>query len=100
MATTIRPSLQSVISGHVPPNHQGELQGALTSLMSLTTIVAPLILNNIFFYFSSGKAPFYFPGMHFLIGAACMLLSVILANRVLSREKKEQHLQPSADAAG
>jgi DHA1 family tetracycline resistance protein-like MFS transporter len=94
------PSLQSVISGHVPPNHQGELQGALTSLMSLTTIVAPLILNNIFFYFSSGKAPFYFPGMHFLIGAACMLLSVILANRVLSREKKEQHLQPSADAAG
>lgn len=33
------PSLQSVISGHVPANQQGELQGALTSLMSLTTII-------------------------------------------------------------
>lgn len=81
------PSLQSVISGHVPPNHQGELQGALTSLMSLTTIIGPLIMNGTFAYFTSSKAPFHFPGIHFLIGAACMLFSVIIANRVLSREK-------------
>jgi DHA1 family tetracycline resistance protein-like MFS transporter len=83
------PSLQSVISGHVPPNHQGELQGALTSLMSLTTIFGPLIMNGTFAYFTSDKAPFNFPGMHFLIGAFCMLLSVIIAYKVLSREKKE-----------
>ena len=36
------PSLQAVISGHVQPSHQGELQGALTSLMSLTTIIGPI----------------------------------------------------------
>lgn len=83
------PSLQSVISGHVPTNQQGELQGALTSLMSLTTIIGPLIMNSTFAYFTSNKAPFYFPGIHFLIGATCMLLSVIIANKVLSREKKE-----------
>ncbi|WP_431216087.1 TCR/Tet family MFS transporter [Puia sp. P3] len=84
------PSLQSVISGHVAPNEQGALQGSLTSLMSLTTVVGPLIMNNIFAYFTSSKAPFLFPGMHFLLGAICMLLAVIIANRVLSREKKEQ----------
>lgn len=84
------PALQSVISGHVPSNEQGALQGALTSLMSLTTIIGPLIMNGTFAYFTSSKAPFYMPGMHFLIGGACMLLSVIIANRVLSREKKEQ----------
>ncbi|HEV3326752.1 MAG TPA: MFS transporter, partial [Puia sp.] len=84
------PSLQSVISGHVPPNHQGELQGALTSLMSLTTIFGPLIMNGTFAYFTSDKAPINFPGMHFLIGALCMLLSVIIAYKVLNREKKEQ----------
>ncbi len=83
------PSLQSVIAGHVPTNQQGELQGALTSLMSLTTIIGPLIMNSTFAYFTSEKAPFNFPGIHFLIGAACMLLSVIIANKVLSREKKE-----------
>lgn len=83
------PSLQSVISGHVPPNQQGELQGALTSLMSLTTVVGPLIMNSTFAYFTSAQAPFYFPGMHFLIGAVCMMLSVIITYKVLTREKRE-----------
>lgn len=83
------PSLQSVISGHVPSNQQGELQGALTSLMSLTTIIGPLIMNGTFAYFTSGKAPFHMPGIHFLIGAVCMLLSIIITYKVLSKEKKE-----------
>ncbi|GGH67072.1 DHA1 family tetracycline resistance protein-like MFS transporter [Filimonas zeae] len=83
------PSLQAVISGHVPSSQQGELQGGLTSLMSLTTIFGPLIMNNTFAYFTSSKAPFHFPGIHFLIGAVCMLLSVIISYAVLSREKKK-----------
>lgn len=83
------PSLQSVISVHVPPNQQGELQGSLTSLMSLTTIFGPLIMNNTFAYFTSSKAPFHMPGVHFLIGAICMLLSIFIIWKVLSREKKE-----------
>jgi len=83
------PSLQSVISGHVPVNQQGELQGALTSLMSLTTIIGPPLMSFTFSYFTTDKAPFYFPGMQFLIGAACMLLSVIIIYKVLNKEKKE-----------
>ncbi len=85
------PALQSVISGHVPPNQQGELQGALTGLMSLTTVIGPVMMSQVFAYFTSGKAPFHFPGFHFLIGAVCMVLSVIITNRVLTREKKDQH---------
>ncbi|SEW51777.1 TCR/Tet family MFS transporter [Chitinophaga arvensicola] len=83
------PSLQSVISVHVPRNQQGELQGALTSLMSLTTIIGPLMMSGTFAYFTSSKAPFHLPGAHFLIGALCTLLSIIIAYKVLSREKKE-----------
>lgn len=99
------PSLQSVISGHVPPNQQGELQGALTSLMSLTTIVGPLMMNSTFAYFTSDKAPFYFPGIHFMIGAVCMLLSVFITKKVLSRDKKEHPellavIEGSKDASG
>jgi DHA1 family tetracycline resistance protein-like MFS transporter len=82
------PSLQSVISGHVQPNQQGELQGALTSLMSLSTIFGPLVMTNTFYYFTSSKAPFYFPGVHFLIGAVCMLASVIVIGKVLNKGKK------------
>jgi DHA1 family tetracycline resistance protein-like MFS transporter len=90
------PSLQSVISVHVPANQQGELQGALTSLMSLTTIFGPLIMNSTFTYFTTDKAPFHFPGIHFLIGAVCMLLSIIIIHKVITREKKEN--QQLADA--
>jgi DHA1 family tetracycline resistance protein-like MFS transporter len=84
------PSLQAVISGHVPLNQQGELQGALTSLMSVTTILGPLIMNSSFAYFTSDKAPFYLPGIHFLLGAVFMLISVYLTHRVLSRERRQQ----------
>ena len=84
------PSLQSTMAQHVPKNEQGELQGALTSLMSLTTIIGPLIMNNLFKYFTTDKAPFYFPGVSFLLGAFFMLLSLFIAWKVLSREKKNK----------
>ncbi|HTR28707.1 MAG TPA: TCR/Tet family MFS transporter [Puia sp.] len=92
------PSLQSVISSHVSPSHQGELQGALTSLASVTFILGPLIMNDSFAYFTSARAPFYFPGIHFMIGAVFMLLSTIIAYRVLSRERRHPApAQPLAD---
>jgi DHA1 family tetracycline resistance protein-like MFS transporter len=37
------PALQGIISSHVPANEQGELQGALTSLMSCCAIFGPLM---------------------------------------------------------
>lgn len=83
------PSLQATVSGHIPPTQQGELQGALTSLMSLTTILGPLIMNNLFEYFTSDKAPFRFPGIPFLLGAVLMLSSLIITFYLLSKEKKE-----------
>lgn len=83
------PSLQAILAEHVPPSQQGELQGALTSLMSLTTIIGPLIMNNIFEYFTRPQAPFYFPGLFFLLGAFFMLFSLLIAWYVLSKEKKQ-----------
>jgi len=91
------PALQSILAGHVPPNEQGELQGALTSLMSITTIIGPLIMNYLFKYFTTDNAPFHFPGVSFLLGAIFMLLSVIIAWYVLTKEKKAA-LQRSTDS--
>jgi DHA1 family tetracycline resistance protein-like MFS transporter len=74
------PALQGIMSSQVPVTEQGELQGALTSLMSLTSIFGPLIMNNVFAWFSDKeKSPVYFPGAHFLLGAICMLLSLLFA---------------------
>ena len=81
------PSLQAVLAGHVPPNEQGELQGALTSLMSLTTILGPLLMNNLFKFFTTGKDHMHFPGAPFLLGAIFMFGSIIVAWMTLRTEK-------------
>ena len=83
------PALQSSISAQIPPSQQGELQGALTSLMSLTTIFGPLIMNNLFTYFTSPRAPFQFPGIPFILGAVFMLLSLLLVWYVFETRKKK-----------
>ncbi|MCF2446029.1 TCR/Tet family MFS transporter [Dyadobacter sp. CY345] len=77
------PSLQGVISTQVPSNEQGELQGALTSLMSLTSIIGPPLMSNLFYFFTKSEAPVYFPGAPMLMAAALTLLSAFLARRSL-----------------
>lgn len=79
------PALQAIISSQVPPNEQGELQGALTSLMSGTSIIGPLIMTNLFYYFTT-EAPIHFAGAPFLLGAVLLIVSTVLARRSLKRE--------------
>ncbi len=78
------PALQGIISSQVPANEQGQLQGALTSLMSVTAIVGPPTMTNLFAFFTSARAPVYFPGAPFLAGAFLTLFSVIFAVRTLA----------------
>jgi len=79
------PALQGIISSQVPANAQGELQGGLTSLMSVTSIVGPPLMTNLFSYFSSpSRTTMYFPGAAFMAGAIITLFSVLLAMRSLS----------------
>lgn len=82
------PALQAIISEQVAPNEQGELQGALTSIMSATSFVGPILMNNLFSYFTSKEAPFIFAGMPFLAGAALMFLAIFLAMPSLNHYHK------------
>ncbi|MDF2430862.1 MAG: transporter, family, tetracycline resistance protein, partial [Mucilaginibacter sp.] len=75
------PALQGYMSSNVPANAQGELQGGLTSLMSLSSIFGPLLMTWSFYYFTRPDAPFQFPGAPFVIGSVLMLLSTLLAVR-------------------
>lgn len=79
------PALQGIISSQVPNNEQGELQGAMTSLMSVTNIVGPPLMTNTFAYFTSDKAPVHFAGAAFLLGALFMGSSLLLTIRLLRK---------------
>jgi len=79
------PALQSIISAQVPPNEQGELQGGLTSLISVTSIIGPPLMTNIFAYFTGSSAPFYFPGAVFVMGALLTAMSTFFAMKSLAK---------------
>jgi MFS transporter, DHA1 family, tetracycline resistance protein len=81
------PALQGIISNQVPANEQGELQGGLTSLISVTTIIGPLLMTNLFAYFTRKNAPVHLPGAPFYAGAVFMLVSAWLAYRSLHSHK-------------
>lgn len=77
------PAIQAIMAGHVPSNQQGELQGAITSLMSAAAIIGPLLMNNLFYYFTHKDAPFHLPGAPFLLGAILMTASAWIAYNTL-----------------
>jgi DHA1 family tetracycline resistance protein-like MFS transporter len=93
------PALQGSISGQVPPNEQGELQGALTSLISATGVVGPLLMTNLFAWFTRPQAPLYFPGMPFLVGAGLTLVALLVAAGPLKR-LPDAPVQPGPPAHG
>lgn len=83
------PALQSIISKSVPSNEQGELQGALTSLVSVTSIIGPPLMTNLFYYFTHETAPFQFSGAPFFLGSILMAISAIIIYLTFKRQNKE-----------
>ena len=73
----------------------GELQGALTSLISATAIVGPLMMTNLFAYFTSKDAPFNFPGAPFIMGAILTILSMLFAMRSLAKFSRHEKFHPT-----
>ncbi len=66
---TVMPGTNALLSHRVPADAQGELQGAVASLFSLSSIVGPPLMTQVFGHFSSPAAPLRFPGAAFLMAA-------------------------------
>ena len=81
------PNIQSILSSQVPANEQGELQGGLTSLVSVTAIIGPILMTSSFTFFTKSPETLYFPGISFLIGGFLTLMSLIISYFALKRLK-------------
>lgn len=81
------PALQSIITKNIPSNEQGELQGALTSLMSATSIIGPPLMTQLFYYFTHKNAPFLFPGAPFFLAFLLFLLGMYFVYNTFTRKK-------------
>ncbi len=76
------PALNGIASSQVGPDQQGELQGAMGSMMSLTSILSPPMMTLTFGAFTASASAIYFPGAPFALAAVLTLMSLVLLFRV------------------
>ena len=101
-----QPALQGIMSRTMPADAQGELQGAIGAITSVSMILGPPLMTQIFAAFSSpdtpyaiGRlvllpdgAPFYFPGAPFIFSAfleVCALVMIFIAFRRIARPRDD-----------
>jgi DHA1 family tetracycline resistance protein-like MFS transporter len=69
------PAIRGIMSENVPANEQGELQGALGMLMSLTFIFTPVLYTQTFALFTIDPRVPHFPGAPFILAALATIVS-------------------------
>jgi DHA1 family tetracycline resistance protein-like MFS transporter len=80
----VSPVTNAYMSQRIAADAQGELQGA-ASLYSLSSIVGPPVMSQLFGRFSSADAPAHLPGAAFLAAAICALVCLAIYLRATGR---------------
>ncbi len=70
LGATVMPNANALMSQRIPPDAQGELQGAVASLFSLAAIIGPVVMTQLFGHFSAPDARPHLPGAAFFMAAA------------------------------
>ncbi len=108
-----QPALQGIMSRTMPANAQGELQGAVAAIMSISMVISPWLMTQIFAAFSDpgepvaffgavvlpDGAPFYFPGAPFIFSAAMEVFALavlVYAFRKIQRPRSADAAPPDA----
>lgn len=88
----VGPALQGVMSRRARDDQQGELQGVLASLGAMSMIASPLVMTQVFSYFTAPATPWHLPGAPFLVAAALMLVCILLfATRKRLKPRVDAH---------
>jgi MFS transporter, DHA1 family, tetracycline resistance protein len=79
---------QALLTRRVTAEQQGQLQGATSSVQSVSQMVGPFLFTLIFAYFIGDSAPIKLPGAPFLLAGALLALALAVAARTLSGAKQ------------
>ena len=74
----VMPSTNALMSHRVAPDAQGELQGAVASLYSLSSIVGPPLMTQLFGRFSAPDAPMHVPGAAFIASTVLATTALVI----------------------
>ena len=76
------PAAQGMMTHRVSEREQGELQGALQSMRSITFIIGPVLFSQVFSWFIDPKHSFHVPGAPYFLAAALLFAAMLMATRV------------------
>jgi MFS transporter, DHA1 family, tetracycline resistance protein len=91
------PSMNALLSKRLAADEQGELQGGVASLISISTIMGPFLMTESLARFTEKGSATYFPGAAFLLAAVLVSLSLGIMWLSLSRAPKVKEYAAAAD---
>ncbi len=95
LAAIAMPAMQGIAANAVGNDQQGELNGALTSVQSLTAIIGPLLMTQLFFSFNAPDAAVKIPGAAFYV-ASVLTLGALALLLFVTRGLAKQGAAPEA----
>jgi MFS transporter, DHA1 family, tetracycline resistance protein len=75
---------QALTTQLVAADQQGKLQGATSSVQSVSQMVGPFLFTLTFAYFIGANAPIKLPGAPFLLASVLLLLAMVIAAQTLA----------------
>jgi DHA1 family tetracycline resistance protein-like MFS transporter len=88
------PAAQSMMTHRVSEREQGELQGALQSMRSITFIVGPWLFLRIFGWFIDPKNSIHLPGAPYYLAAALLFSAMVMSTRIKYKAVESQAAMP------
>ena len=79
------PTVQGIISNQVSEKEQGNLQGSITGLVSITAILGQLVFAPVFYFFIRPETALYFPGASYAMAAFLLFIAFVLAKTAMNR---------------
>jgi len=76
------PAAQSMMTHRVSEQEQGELQGALQSMRSITFIIGPWLFLRVFSWFIDPKYALHLPGAPYYLAAALLFAAMLMSTRI------------------
>ncbi|MFT6104554.1 MAG: DHA1 family tetracycline resistance protein-like MFS transporter, partial [Paracoccaceae bacterium] len=72
LGAVVTPALQAMMARKAGDDAQGEMQGVISSTRSLATIISPLVMTQVFAFFTAADTPYYLPGAAFFLSMLLM----------------------------
>jgi MFS transporter, DHA1 family, tetracycline resistance protein len=89
------PAAQGMMTRRVSEREQGELQGALGSLRSITFIIGPVLFSRVFGWFIDPKHSFQVPGAPYYLAGALLFTAMLMSTRLEQAPVAPAHFSPA-----